>query len=127
MTHGSKPTNVDRSLTAVTGNKLTGLLKETPLVLLAAVQAAGPACQPSAAAFTGPDAFEEESQADRLAREEAAMKVCAGCPARSACLDYALAVRPREGVWAGHTADEIIALAYGLTGFERVTPMSEVA
>ncbi|MEV5495632.1 WhiB family transcriptional regulator [Nonomuraea fuscirosea] len=112
----------------MTSNKLTGLLAETPLILLAAVQAAGPACRPSdAATFTGPDAFDDEPEDDRLARETAAIAVCVGCPARSACLDYALAVRPREGVWAGFTADQIIDLAYGLTGFERVTAMSEVA
>ncbi|GAA3158433.1 hypothetical protein GCM10010466_56470 [Planomonospora alba] len=73
---------------------------------------AAPACQSTDAdLFTGPDAFTEEPEPDRMAREAEAMAICSGCPARAACLAYALAIRPAEGVWAGRTASEIRALS----------------
>lgn len=101
---------------------LAGLMgRPTVAALLDAVEEAGPACRPAdAVTFTGPDAFEDEPDADRLAREETAMAVCVSCPARSACLDYALAVQPREGVWGGYTAQEI-------TGFILTAARNEVA
>jgi WhiB family redox-sensing transcriptional regulator len=34
---------------------------------------------------------------------EAAKDVCATCSVREACLEYALAVREKEGVWGGAT------------------------
>lgn len=96
--------------------------------LRAAVVQASPACTTAdAVLFTGPDAFEVETDADRQERESAAKAVCATCPARLACLDYALAVRPREGVWAGFTFEEITGLAYGTTGSDSAGVMGEVA
>ncbi|MBG0819871.1 WhiB family transcriptional regulator [Planomonospora sp. ID91781] len=75
-----------------------------------ALTAAGQACDSAdAELFTDPDAFTTEPEPDRLAREEQAKAVCAGCPARPECLAYALAVRPETGVWAGLTASEIRA------------------
>ncbi|MGW3346299.1 WhiB family transcriptional regulator [Nonomuraea rubra] len=69
---------------------------------------ADPACESGdAELFTGPDLFEPEPDDEREAREEKAKAVCAGCPARAACLAYALAVRPEAGVWAGLTVDEL--------------------
>lgn len=41
-----------------------------------------------------------ESQSD------AAKAICAACPAREECLEYALEVRPGDGVWGGLTATE---------------------
>lgn len=41
-----------------------------------------------------------ESQSD------AAKAICAACPVREACLEYALEVRPGDGVWGGLTATE---------------------
>jgi WhiB family transcriptional regulator, redox-sensing transcriptional regulator len=35
-----------------------------------------------------------------------AKTVCGSCPAREACLDYALANRERDGVWGGATERE---------------------
>jgi hypothetical protein len=101
---------------------LTGLVGgRTVAALLDAVEEADPACRPAdAAVFTGPDLFEEEPDADRLARENAAKAVCVSCPARLECLAYALAIRPREGVWAGYTAAEITRLSMA-------DPMGEVA
>lgn len=73
-----------------------------------AVVQAGPACTTAdAVLFTGPDAFDDEPAAVRRTREERAKAVCLGCPARMPCLLYAVAVSPREGVWAGLTAEEL--------------------
>ncbi|MGW4791176.1 WhiB family transcriptional regulator [Nonomuraea sp. NPDC004297] len=58
----------------------------------------------------GPDAFVEEPAEARAVREQVAREVCAECPARAWCLDFALALRPASGVWAGLTAEEICAL-----------------
>lgn len=48
----------------------------------------------------------------RAAREDVARDVCGGCPVRDTCLAYALRTRPKHGVWAGHTADEIARIAH---------------
>lgn len=73
---------------------------------------AAPACETADAdLFTGPDAFTEEPEPIRLAREAQAKAVCAGCPARPECLAYALAIHPAEGVWAGLTSSEVLSLA----------------
>lgn len=68
---------------------------------------AGPQCTPAdVELFTGPDDAEsDEARHNREAQEKA---LCRRCPARAACLDYALAVRPDIGVWAGLTADELL-------------------
>jgi WhiB family transcriptional regulator, redox-sensing transcriptional regulator len=44
---------------------------------------------------------------DRAAREDVAKAICQDCPVRPACLEYALRVRPKRGVWAGLTAEEL--------------------
>lgn len=75
---------------------------------LDAVLAAEPACRTTDAhTFTSPDLFDEEPESVRQLREDTAKAVCQSCPARLACLTYALSVRPLEGVWAGFTADEL--------------------
>jgi WhiB family redox-sensing transcriptional regulator len=68
---------------------------------------------------TGPDAFEDEDQAEREAREDVAKQICDACPVRPACLDYAIRTLPEHGIWAGLTAHEINDLA-ALTEFEDV-------
>ena len=35
-----------------------------------------------------------------------AKAICAACPVREECLEYALATRPGDGVWGGLTATE---------------------
>lgn len=35
-----------------------------------------------------------------------AKALCAGCPVRDACLDYAMAHREDEGIWGGLTGSE---------------------
>nr|WP_308379306.1 WhiB family transcriptional regulator [Streptomyces sp. ISL-43] len=47
---------------------------------------------------------------DREERDAAAKRVCAGCPVRTACLDYALRTREPFGVWGGLTEEERRAL-----------------
>ena len=37
---------------------------------------------------------------------EEAKAICAACPVRQACLEYALAARERDGVWGGATERE---------------------
>ncbi|GAB2719148.1 WhiB family transcriptional regulator [Kitasatospora kifunensis] len=39
-------------------------------------------------------------------RDAQAKTVCARCPVRAACLEYALDARERYGVWGGLTAEE---------------------
>ena len=41
-----------------------------------------------------------------LAQAAEAKAVCAGCPVRDACLDYALATDQRAGIWGGLTEEE---------------------
>jgi WhiB family redox-sensing transcriptional regulator len=40
---------------------------------------------------------------ERIAQEKAALKLCARCPVRRICLEHALAVPERFGVWGGTT------------------------
>lgn len=42
----------------------------------------------------------------RLARERRAKSVCAACPVSAACLEHAVAVDERYGVWGGLSTDE---------------------
>ncbi|WP_412519727.1 WhiB family transcriptional regulator [Actinomadura madurae] len=58
----------------------------------------------------GPDAFESEPIAERLARQDVAREVCEDCPVWDMCFDYALRIRPTFGVWAGHLPRELAAL-----------------
>jgi len=47
-----------------------------------------------------------ERKQERRAREYRAKLVCASCPVRDQCLDHAIAVDERYGVWGGLTHDE---------------------
>lgn len=49
-----------------------------------------------------PDIFYPVSDEDA----ETAKGICAACPVREACLEYALANRERDGVWGGATERE---------------------
>jgi WhiB family redox-sensing transcriptional regulator len=46
--------------------------------------------------------FFPESEADAHEAKE----VCAGCPVREACLEFALSTRQHDGVWGGLTESE---------------------
>lgn len=47
-----------------------------------------------------------ERRHERAAREERAKAICATCSVRSSCLDYALEIRERHGVWGGLSESE---------------------
>jgi WhiB family transcriptional regulator, redox-sensing transcriptional regulator len=53
--------------------------------------------------FFGPDG---ESPTAREAREAKARAVCASCPVRIQCLDYALENSIRYGIWGGLNAGD---------------------
>jgi WhiB family transcriptional regulator, redox-sensing transcriptional regulator len=51
-----------------------------------------------------PDIFYPSTEDD--ADAEQAKVICAACPVREACLEHALAVREKDGVWGGATERE---------------------
>ena len=53
--------------------------------------------------FFGPDS---EAGTQRNAREARAKAVCAACPVRARCLDYALGESIRHGIWGGLNEEE---------------------
>lgn len=53
----------------------------------------------SAAIFFAPTHFERKEA--RAARERQAKAVCASCPVRKECLNYALRIREPHGIWGG--------------------------
>jgi WhiB family redox-sensing transcriptional regulator len=58
------------------------------------------ACRgPQAALFFPPSHFERKD--DKDARERRAKAICASCPVRRACLDYAVRIREPHGIWGG--------------------------
>lgn len=78
----------------------------------------------AALAPLGPPPCESQPEAWWPTRqvEEAALRACAGCPAREACLDYATAAKEPEGIWGGLTADDRKALAADLGSEAALTP-----
>jgi WhiB family transcriptional regulator, redox-sensing transcriptional regulator len=54
--------------------------------------------------FFAPNHFEHKPE--REAREAKAKAICAGCPVRVQCLDWALSTREPFGVWGGCSEQE---------------------
>lgn len=54
---------------------------------------------PQAGAFFPP--LTSERRDERQAREARAKAICATCPVREPCLDYALLIREPHGIWGG--------------------------
>lgn len=52
-----------------------------------------------ASLYFAPNYFEKRAQKD--AREAKAKAICARCPVRVDCLEYALKVRETHGIWGG--------------------------
>jgi WhiB family transcriptional regulator, redox-sensing transcriptional regulator len=62
------------------------------------------ACRCSdAGLFFGAD---DETQPEKEARERKAKAICAPCPVRAQCLDYALSRSIKHGIWGGLTEHE---------------------
>ncbi len=58
------------------------------------------ACKgPQAAVFFPPSHLERKEERD--VRERRAKAICAICPVRRPCLDYALRIREPHGIWGG--------------------------
>ncbi len=58
------------------------------------------ACKgPQAAVFFPPTQLERKEERD--ARERRAKAICASCPVRRPCLDYAIRIREPHGIWGG--------------------------
>ena len=58
------------------------------------------ACRgPQAAVFFPPSHFERKDE--KLQREERAKAICAECPVRQPCLQYAVDIREPHGIWGG--------------------------
>ena len=51
------------------------------------------------ALFFAPNYFERREQKE--AREAKAKAICARCPVRAECLEYALRIREPHGIWGG--------------------------
>ena len=53
-----------------------------------------------------PAVFHPDDEEDKEFAAEEAKAICAGCPVREVCLEHAIAVREKHGVWGGLTARE---------------------
>jgi WhiB family transcriptional regulator, redox-sensing transcriptional regulator len=61
----------------------------------------------AACASVAPDLFFPAGETgDALEQAEAAKAICAGCPVRSECLEFAIATRQQYGIWGGTTEVE---------------------
>lgn len=47
-----------------------------------------------------------ERKHERLARERRAKSVCASCPVRNECLEHAISLDERYGIWGGLNQEE---------------------
>ncbi len=54
---------------------------------------------PQATVFFPPTSFERKDEKEL--REARAKAICASCPVRKACLDYAIRIREPHGIWGG--------------------------
>lgn len=58
------------------------------------------ACRgPQAAVFFPPATFERKDEKEE--REARAKAICATCPVKKPCLEYALRIREPHGIWGG--------------------------
>jgi WhiB family redox-sensing transcriptional regulator len=58
------------------------------------------ACRgPQAAVFFPPSHFERKDE--KADREQRAKAICATCPSRRPCLDFAIKIREPHGIWGG--------------------------
>jgi WhiB family redox-sensing transcriptional regulator len=57
-----------------------------------------------------------ERKEERETREQRAKDICAICPVRRACLEYAMAIREPHGIWGGLNEVERKQLMAGVAG-----------
>jgi len=82
-----------------------------PLADLRSARLDGAECLFDPELHDGPDPLTTIEHPDaRAAREDVARDVCASCPVRVCCREYAVHARPKAGIWAGLTGLEIDAL-----------------
>ena len=63
----------------------------------------------SACLSADPELFFPIAQGSAADRQiSTALRVCAGCPVRQQCLDFAIQTGEAHGIWGGTTADERI-------------------
>lgn len=63
-------------------------------------------CKQADGALFYPPSNRFEHKPDRQAREAQAKRICAGCPVRAECLEWALTTREPHGVWGGASESE---------------------
>ncbi len=68
------------------------------------------ACRGPLASVFFPPSSPERSDT-RVEREQRAKTICARCPVRQACLDFAVRTREAHGIWGGLTEVERHSLA----------------
>jgi len=59
---------------------------------------------PQATVFFPPSHFERKDE--KGAREQRANAICATCPVRRPCLEYALDIKEPHGIWGGRNESE---------------------
>jgi WhiB family transcriptional regulator, redox-sensing transcriptional regulator len=59
---------------------------------------------PQRALFFPPSHFERKEEKD--SRESHAKELCAGCPVKGSCLEFAMNIREPHGIWGGTTETE---------------------
>lgn len=68
------------------------------------------ACRgPQTELFFAPSHYERKDDKER--RESRAKAICAGCPVRKPCLEYALRIHEPHGIWGGLNEAERRALS----------------
>ncbi|MGJ6962534.1 WhiB family transcriptional regulator [Streptosporangium sp. G11] len=129
MTHLTALADVCRDDPFPVAHPAEGLL-QTALNLLDAITddlsrrlAEDALCGPDPELHTGPNTGAESAD-EQAAREQVAREVCAECPVQQLCLNRAVRLRPKHGVWAGLTAAEVNTLADQLASGR---PFKEVA
>ena len=59
---------------------------------------------PQAVVFFPPSHFERKDE--KVEREQRAKAICATCPVKQPCLDYAIRIREPHGIWGGLNENE---------------------
>ena len=77
----------------------------TPVKAVTLIWQTSGACRSGAGTDFYPPMHTERKH-ERLARERRAKSVCASCPVRDECLEHAIDVDERYGIWGGLNQEE---------------------